>query len=289
MVYDNMNKGVEPLSDEAEYNNNFRLVDDFSMDLAFDTGLFDVTVNSSMGQVCERSNIYGIPNQVITLNCGAVFTFDLMNIFSSGFFRSNGPGKSYHASTFDFGLSYTDRMFITSNIDEKIISPEAGILFKWDRSNLSFKAAFEYREKKDSEFISYSTGQDEKDYIYVANMPQYAPFNERDYGYKFTAMYETDVAWVYDFFSIFYKLSALPVFSAEYNMALNRYDYFNSVSPEPYDLFMAKSSLTLDLHKNVKGGVAGALSLERFRNRDDQGISREVLSCEISANITILF
>jgi len=289
MVFGNMNKGLEPSSDKAEYNNNFRLVDDFSTDLTFDAGLFDVTVNSTIGQVCERSNIYGIPNQVVTYNCGALFTFDLMSIFSAGFFRANSPGNSHHSSTFDLGLSFTDRMFITSNIDEKIITPEAGIVFKWDRSNILFKAAFEYREKKDKEFIDYSTNADEKDYVYVLNMPQFAPFNERDYGYKFTAMYETDVAWVYDFFSMFYKLSALPVFSAEYSMSLNRYDYFNSVSPEPYDLFMAKSSLTLDLHKNVKGGLSGALSLERFRNRDDQGISREVLSCEISANITILF
>jgi hypothetical protein len=289
MVYGTMNKGVELSSEAAEYNNTFRLVDDFSMDISFDTGLFDVTVNSAMGQVCERSNIFGIPNQVVTYNCGALFTFDLMDIFSSGFFRSNSPGKSYHSSSFDLGLSYTDRMFITSNIDEKIISPEAGILFKWDRSSLSFKGAFDYREKKDMEFINYSTNPGKDDYIYITNMPQYASFHEKDYGYKFTAMYETDVSWVYDFFSMFYKLTALPVFSAEYNMALNRYDYFNSVSPEPYDLFMAESSLTMDLHKNVKGGVAGALSLERFRNRDDQGISREVFSFEISANITILF
>lgn len=120
-------------------------------------------------------------------------------------------------------------------------------------------------------------------------MPEYAPFNEKDYGYRFAAMYETDVKWVYDFFAMFYKLTALPVFSAEYNMALNRYDYFNSVSPEPYDLFMVKSSLTVNLHKNIQGGLAGALSLEKFRNRDDQGVSREVFSFEISANITILF
>lgn len=288
IVYGTMNKDVLS-SESSEYNNTFRLVDDFSMDIAIDAGLFDVSINSTMGQMCERSNIYGIPNQVVTLNCGTILTFDLMNIFSWGFFRPNSPGKSYHSSSLDFGISYTGRMFITSNIDEKIISPESGIVFKWDRSNLSFKAAFDYREKKDMEFIDYSTNPGEKDYIYVNNMPQYAPFSEKDYGYRFATMYETDVEWVYDFFSMFYKLTALPVFSAEYNMALNRYDYFKSVSPEPYDLFMMKSALTINLHKNVQGGLAGALSLERFRNRDNQGISREVFSFEISANITILF
>lgn len=288
MVYGTMNKDLL-LEESTDYNNTFRLVDDFSMDIAFDAGFFDVTVNSSMGQVCERSNIYGIPNQVISFNCGAIFTFNLMDLFSWGFFRANSPGKSYHSSSFDIGISYTDRMFVTSNLDEKIVSPESGIVFKWDRSNLSFKAAFDYREKKDMEFISYNTKPDEKDYLYINNMPEYAPFNEKDYGYRFAAMYETDVKWVYDFFAMFYKLTALPVFSAEYNMALNRYDYFNSVSPEPYDLFMVKSSLTVNLHKNIQGGLAGALSLEKFRNRDDQGVSREVFSFEISANITILF
>jgi hypothetical protein len=212
-----------------------------------------------------------------------------MNLFSFGFFRGNSAGLPHHSSSLDLGFSFADRMFITSNIDEKTLSPESGIIFRWDRSSLSFSAALDYRIKKDREFINYGTSPEGRDYIYISNMPEQASFSEKDYGYRFSTIYETDVAWVYDYFSMLYKLTALPVFTFEYNMALNRYDYFNSVSPEPYDLFMIKSALTFDLHKNIRGGVGGALSLERFRNRDDQGISREVFSYEISGNITILF
>ena len=289
MVYYTMNRGVETSSESADYNNSLKLVDDISFDFAMDTGLFDLSVNSGLNQICERSNIYGIPNQVITLSSGFSLRFDLMNLFSFGFFRGNSAGLPHHSSSLDLGFSFADRMFITSNIDEKTLSPESGIIFRWDRSSLSFSAALDYRIKKDREFINYGTSPEGRDYIYISNMPEQASFSEKDYGYRFSTIYETDVAWVYDYFSMLYKLTALPVFTFEYNMALNRYDYFNSVSPEPYDLFMIKSALTFDLHKNIRGGVGGALSLERFRNRDDQGISREVFSYEISGNITILF
>ncbi|NCC45073.1 MAG: hypothetical protein EOM18_16175 [Clostridia bacterium] len=289
LVYYTMNEGVETLSDSVNYNNSLKLVDDITIDLAIDTGIFDLSVNGGLNQICERSNIYGIPNQVVTLSSGFTMRFDLMNLFSSGFFRENRAGLPFHSSSLDLGFAFSDRMFITSNIDEKTYSPETGVVFRRDRSSIAFSAALDLRIKKDREFINYSKAPEAKDYIYISNMPEESSFSEKDYGYRFTSIYETDVAWIYDYFSTFYKLTALPVFSFEYNMAFNRYDYFNSVSPEPYDLFMIKSSLTMDLHKNIRGGLGGALSLERFRNRDDQGISREVFSYEISGNITILF
>jgi hypothetical protein len=57
-------------------------------------------------------------------------------------------------------------------------------------------------------------------------------------------------------------------------MEIDRYDYTKTVSPEPYDLYMLKSSLTLDLHKNVNGGITGIMALEKFRNLENNGISR---------------
>jgi hypothetical protein len=43
------------------------------------------------------------------------------------------------------------------------------------------------------------------------------PFREVDSGYVFSALYETDVHWMYDLFSSFYKLVAFPIFSLEYS------------------------------------------------------------------------
>jgi hypothetical protein len=72
-------------------------------------------------------------------------------------------------------------------------------------------------------------------------------------------------------------------------MEINRYDYFKTVSPEPYDLFMVSSDLNLDLHKNVQGSLSGKMALEKFRNRENNGISRQVLSYEINAGISFIF
>jgi len=289
LVFYTMNKGLETSSALVDYNNSLKLVDDISLDFAMDSGLFDLSVKGGLNQISERSNIYGIPNQVVTFSSGVTLKFDLMNLFSFGFFRANRGGIPFHASSLDLGFAFSDRMFITSNIDEKTYSPETGVVFRRDRSSLSLSAAVDIRIKKDREFIDYSTYPGMKDYIYISNMTEKSSFDEKDYGYRFSTIYETDVKWIYDYFSMLYKLTALPVFTFEYITAFNRYDYFNSVSPEPYDLYMIKSSLTIDLHKNIRGGLGGALSLERFRNRDDQGISRDVLSYEISGNITILF
>ena len=72
-------------------------------------------------------------------------------------------------------------------------------------------------------------------------------------------------------------------------MEIDRYDYTKTVSPEPYDLYMLKSDLSLDLHKNVRGGMAGRMALEKYRNRENNGVSREVFSYEISGTISLIF
>ena len=90
-------------------------------------------------------------------------------------------------------------------------------------------------------------------------------------------------------FFVFPPALAALIFSFEYKMELNRYDYFKTVSPEPYDLYMITSSLNLDLHKNVQGGISGKMALEKFRNRENNGVSREVKSYEVSASIAFIF
>jgi len=291
LIYGTLNDdhGISGIISSSEYNNSLKLVDRFTSDFSVDAESFRFFSSGSISQVCERSNIYGIPNQAVVADFGINFEFDLMKIFRFGFFRNNGEGLSYHSSLIDFGLSFTDSMLITYNINEKKITPIAGIVFKWDRSSLGFKYEFDYRQKNNKEYISTSLDEDDEDYIYLQNMEGNNEFSEKDFGHKFSTIYETDVGWLYYFFSNFYKLTGIPIFSLEYKMEINRYDYFKTVSPEPYDLQMITSELKLDLHKNIQGGVSGRLAREQFRNRENNGVSREVMSYELSASISLIF
>lgn len=285
----NDDDGISDITTSSEYNNSLKLMDRFTSDFSIDADIFRFFTSGTLSQVCERSNVYGIPNQVLIADAGFSFEFDLMKIFNFSFFRKNGEGLSYHSSLLELGLNYTDSMLITYNIDEKKITPKAGIVFKWDRSSLGFNYEFDYREKNNKEFIDTNLDEDDEDYIYLQNMEGNSRFSEEDFGHKFSSIYETDVGWLYSFFSNYYKLTGIPVFSLEYKMELNRYDYFRTVSPEPYDLQMIISELTLDLHKNVQGGLSGSLAQEKFRNRENNGVSREVRSYEVSASISLIF
>jgi len=285
----NNDHGIRNITSTDEYNNSIKLIDRFTADMAVDADLFNFLSSGSLSQVCERSNIYGTPNQILVADGGINFEFDMMKILNFGFFRSNGEGLSYHSSLINLGLNLTDSMLITYNINEKKITPSAGIIFKWDRSSLAFKYEFDYRKKDNKEYISTSLDEDDEDYIYLQNMEGNNEFSEKDTGHKFSSIYETDIGWLYNFFSDFYKLTGIPVFSLEYKMEINRYDYFKTVSPEPYDLYMIISNLNMDLHKNVQGGISGKMVLEKFRNRDNNDVSRKIKSYEVSASIAFIF
>ncbi len=291
LLYNALNDddGISELGSSSEYNNSLKLVDRLNADISVDADLFKFYSSGSISQVCERSNVYGIPNQVLIADTGVNFEFDLMKIFSFGFFRANGEGLSYHAANFDVGLSFTDSMLITYNINEKKIAPSAGFVFNWNRSSLNLKYEFEFRDKNNEEYISTSLEEDDTDFIYLQNMEGSSSFSEKDYGHVFLSRYETDIEWLYSFFSNFYKLTGIPLFSIEYRMEINRYDYFKTVAPEPYDLFMLSSNLNLDLHRNIQGSIGGKMAMEKFRNRENNGISREIMSYEVNAGISFIF
>ncbi len=291
LVYGKLNNdnGIRDVSSTNDYNNSLKLMDRFTADISADLDLFRFFTSGSISQVCERSNIYGVPNQVIVSDAGMNFEFDLMRIFNFGFFRSNGEGLSYHSSLVNIGLNITDTRLITYNINEKRMAPTAGLVFKWDRSSLSFKYEFDYRKKQNHEYIDTDLVEGDADYIYLQNMEGNSSFREEDFGHKFSTVYETDIGWLYNFFSGFYKLTGIPIFSAEYRMERNSYDYLKTVSPEPYDLQMVTASLKMDLHKNVQGGFSGRMAVENFRNRANDGISRQVVSYELTANVVFIF
>lgn len=213
-----------------------------------------------------------------------------MKIFNFGFFRQNYAGSAHHSSFFDTGYSYTENMLITSNIEEIIHSPSFGLTFKWNRSLLAFKTKIDFRFKNDKEYIDYDSSQrNRKDDIYIENMPEYYSFKENDNGYTYSILYETDIIWLYDYFSSFYKLAAYPIFSIEYLMTLNRYNYQISISPEPYDIYLLLSKITLDLHKNIQGGISSRIALEQFHNRNNNDINKEIFSYELGFHFSLLF
>jgi hypothetical protein len=292
LVYKTLNddKIIKEISNSNEYNNSLKFMDGFTTDLSINAGLIDVSCFLNINQVCERRNIFGIPNQVIIMDTGIHFEFDLLKIFKFDFLKNNtGDAPVNYSSLINIGLNVADSMLITYNINEKKISPSSGFVFKWNRNSLGFKYEYEYRKKTNKEYISTSLAENDIDYIYLMNMEGYSKFLQKDYGHRFISTFETDVEWLYNLIASLYQLTNYPLFSLEYKMEINRYDYYQIVSPEPYDLFMMTAKLTLDLHKNIQGGISTSLAIENFRSRIDNNINREIFSYEIVGNISFIF
>ena len=291
-VYNTFNEGLVYFdgSDVTDYNNTLRIIDNYWAGLTFDFGRIILDSGGGITQVTERQMIYGIPRQVITFSYNININFDLMKIFNFWFFRSNEIGQPFHSSNLLIGYNFNRNMLITSNIEEYSHSPNVGITFKWDRSSVGLRLGLDYMHKSKREFISQDDSKrSSKDDIYINNMQTIESFKEVDYGYQLSVLYETDVQSIYNFFSQFYKLVSFPIVSLEYSLLLNRYDYSETVSPEPYDQHLVTGKLTMDLHENIQGGVRARYALERFRNRDTEGINREIRSYEIALNFSLLF
>jgi len=272
-----------------DYDNSLSLIDTFSFNTTLNFQRWTVSLGSGLNQVCERRSVEGVPQQVITLNANADFTFDLMRFFSFSFFRPNAPDFPYHSASLNLGYVFSRNMLITANTVEDVHSPGMGIVFKRDRASLGLKAGIDLRNRHREEYIDQNGGNDSRDDVYLENMQKNPYFREIDRGYRFSALYETDVRWIHEFFSSFYILTAFPIFSLEYALLLNRYDYTRTVSPEPYDQHLVTGKLTLDLHRNVQGGLVGRWALERFRNRETGNVYREIMSYEVGMNFSLVF
>ncbi len=273
-----------------DYSNILRAIDNYSLNTTMDLEKAVLNLSSGLNQVVERQIVNGIPQQVITLNTAADINFDLMQIFSFGFFRPNRIGQPYHSSNLNIGYDFRRNMIITSNVEEDAHAPHVGLTFKWDRSSIGTKAGIDYRHRTRKEYISFDDNErDSRDDIYISNMQKSSPFKDVDRGYNFAVLYETDVQWIYSLFSSYYKLIAFPIFSLEYSILLNRYNYTSTASPEPYDQHLVSGKLTLDLHKNVQGSLIARWALERWRNRETNGVNREIMSYEIGVNFSLIF
>lgn len=291
-TYDKFNKPLDLTDNEPapNYNNSLRLIDNIGLNSMFDFELMSLNLNVSVNQVSERQIIYGIPLEAVTFNYNSGLSLDLMRIFSSGFFRKNIIGEPYRSANIDITYNFARNMLITSNIQEDSHSPGIGLTFKHGRSSVGLKTSIDFRLRQKKEYISLdSSERDSRDDIYITNMQSMESFHENDRGYFYSVLYETDVIWLYDLFSKLYKLIAYPIFSIEYSLQLNRYNYSSSVSPEPYDQHLVSGKLTVDLHKNVQGGLTGRWALEKYRNRETRNVNREILSYELGFNFSLIF
>ncbi len=291
-AYGTLNEGPRFQSGEAaaNYGNNLRLIDTISLSGTASAGPVDITLTSGINNLCERQSVEGAPQQVVTFTANVGCSFDIMRAVDFGFFRPNRPGIPHHAATVGAGYGFSRNMIITANIREDVHSPNLGITFKRDRASLGVKGAVDFRTRQDREYIPVDPlERSRKDDIYAENLSNMVPFREEDRGYRFTAFFETDVEWVHGLFSHLYELTALPIFGLEYSLLFNRYDYSMTVSPEPYDQHLITGKLTLDLHRNVQGGILGRWALEKFRNRETNGVYREIMSYEAGLNFTLLF
>ncbi|PKL41155.1 MAG: hypothetical protein CVV44_00520 [Spirochaetae bacterium HGW-Spirochaetae-1] len=287
-VYKTLNSSIDYATGTtvADYNNGLKIIENFSLNLLFDFSLFTADTGAGLNQICERQNIYGIPQQIITRTFNTRFSFDLMKIFDFWFFRPNSQDQPYHAAFFELGYSLNNSMIITGNLYENTHTPSIGITFKWDRSHLGIITGVDIRSKKYHEFIS---AESTADAIYYDAITINPGFSEVDTGYTFSVVYETDVKWIYDAFSKVYALVAFPIFTIEYSMKLNRYDYSLTAIPEPYDMHLLQGKLTMDLHRNVQGGMTGKMALENYRSRETGEVIRSIISYEVAAQMTLLF
>ena len=290
--YNSLNDKIESDSNSViqDYTNNLKLIDNTGFSSLLDLDVFNVNFGGNINAVSERTALLGIPQEVVSITLNTSISFDLMQIFSFGFFRPNRINLPHHSANLNIGYSFARNMQITSNIEENTHNPNIAITFKRDSSSLGINSEVNFRQRNNKEYISMDdVDRSRKDDIYISNMSATESFKEKDVGYKFSIFYETDVAWLHRWFSYFYELTASPIFSIEYSLLLNRYDYSKTTSPEPYDQHLVTGKLTLDLHKNVQGGITGRAALEKFRNRETNSVNREIQSYEISLNFTFLF
>jgi hypothetical protein len=285
----NLNGSLYLDGSRTTYDNSTMMYEDLSVSPGFSFGAFGLNLESGISDQCQRSGIQNAPGQNVSLREGGTLNIDLMKLFNWGFFRPNGGDLSEHRATCTIGYLFTRRMLITQNLLEDEHTPSLGFVFGWGTSSLTLKGGIDFRTRSTHEFISWDPNERSRsDDIYI-NAMSTTRIGEINRGYTFTAIYQRDVELLREFFSQLYPISTNPVFILEYDMMINRYDYSTTVSPEPYDQHLVTSQLSLDLHKNIKGGIIGRWALERWYNRDTHGLYREISSFEISGQLSIVF
>ncbi|MCL2026655.1 MAG: hypothetical protein FWG92_07620, partial [Leptospirales bacterium] len=289
-IYDTSNETIN--SDTLNfphYDNTLRIIENYSLNAFFDFKIVTMNTGGALNQVCARTNTYGIPQQIVTRSFNSALTFDLMEMFDFWFFRPNAAGLAHHSSSLEAGYAINNHSMITSNRMENEHNYLLALTFKWDRTYFRVSGGMDIRREKWYEFIPENDSRSYRDDIYYNNMLISRGFMELDTGYNFSFIYETDVKWLYNAFLSFYQLTGEPIFKSELVIQMKSYDYAETTSPEPYDLYMFTNTLTLDLHKYVQGSLSGVIDFENFRDIGSNGIRSQVFSYAVTFQLALIF
>jgi len=269
---------------QSPYNNSLKLMENFSMSPVMKFRNINIVISTGFDHVCERASIGAVPGQQFTYNFKGEFSIDIIGLFSA---ESTLESNKKHGMRLSPEYGFSKTMIITSNICEYHHSPGSEINFTWDDSIFSIKGSFDYRLRKTFEYISNDPSKrSRRDDVYYDAMST-SIISEKNKGYSLSIKYETDLPVLHSFFSSFYTFPAIPKILIEYDFIKNQYDYKTTVSPEPYDRCLFTSQLVLDVHENIKGGLSGRISFEKWYNRDTRTLYREVFSYELGGQITL--
>lgn len=289
-VYETMNDSLTIDGQQVEdYTNALLIKDEYTLSSFANFVPLSLSFNASLSQLSQRAEVEEVSSQLVQYSAGTDIFFDLMEIFSFGFFRHNSPSRSRHFAQISTGYTFSRNMIITSNIQEDNHIPSLGTTFGINRKAITLKGSIDFIHRTDHEYIILD--EDERpsaDDKYYDNL-SLEDFKEDDRSYSFYAEYQTDIPFIYNFFGRFYRLIDYPMFLISYELLLNRYDYENSVSPEPYDMHLVTNSINIDVHKNLQGNIDLEWAFERFRSRDTGDIYSEVLTIELNFGLTLIF
>ncbi|MDA3900390.1 MAG: hypothetical protein PF637_07710 [Spirochaetes bacterium] len=288
-VFSTLNRPLGPTDDPGYgYTNSLMVQDRFELSSFYSFNSASASLFNHVSQMSERPEVQHVSRQMVQISNGINLTFDLMELFNFSFFRPNHADNARHSAQFYTGYNFTKNLFITENRTENIHSPSAGLLFGRNRKSISLNASFDFIHRKNEAYIEEGPGRPKADDKYYENIPD-EKLDEHDTTYTYSCEIKSDVALLYTFFNNFYELYDYPMFTARYDITLNRYDYSYTVAPEPYDLFMLTTLLELDVHKNIRGGITGRWALEKYRNRETGKVYEEILSYEYLLGLTVLF
>ncbi|MCL1911283.1 MAG: hypothetical protein FWG13_03660 [Leptospirales bacterium] len=289
-IYDTFNETINSGTLEfPNYNNALKIIENYSLNMFSDFTLFTMNTGCSLNQVCARTNVFGVPQQIVTRTLSNTLNFDLMEIFDFGFFRPNASGLAHHSSSLEAGCSINNHNMITSNRMENEYNYSLALTFKWDRTYFRISGGIDIRRERWYEFIPENDSRSHRDDIYYNNIITSHNFMELDTGYNFSIVYETDLKWMYNLLLSLYQLTGEPIFKSELTVQMKAYEYAETTSPEPYDLYMLTNTLTLDLHKYVQGSLSSVIALENFRDVGTNGIRSQVFSYAVTFQLALIF
>jgi len=287
-LHNTMNSQLNYDNGQNSYTNTLKLSEDFGLTQNIVYKSVSLSLDTGYSYLCERSGISGIPGQSLAPHAKGEMTVDMNGLLKGNTSSENGS-STFAKTQISLGYEYTRRMLITSNVLETQHSPLLGIILGLGSSSVSVKMGIDFRFTESREYIPWDFDErSRKDDLYIAAMNE-SRIMEKNKGYMLSLLYEREIDSIYDLLSQFYSLSRKPVFSIGYDLVINRYDYKDTVSPDPYDRHLFTMKLAMDLHQNIKGSIFGHAALERWYSRETHGLYRVVSSYDLGGQVSLSF